>query len=107
MRLPKYVRCYDNGGQSGDRYTVVFTRLGQKKGLRGVCLYLGMNAHPTHPQGIGQHGESDKPIDRPSYAHLGKRVAFDALPADCQKVAMRTYEELWPTLNGNAYDNAH
>ncbi len=25
--IPRYVRCYDNGGESFDRYTVVFTGL--------------------------------------------------------------------------------
>jgi hypothetical protein len=90
--VPRYVRCYDNGGETADRYTVVYT--GRYRG-RGGCFYLGMNAAPFHPQGIGQHGESDRPIDRPSYGHLGKRIAFEELPPDCQKAVLQDYRELW------------
>ena len=46
--VPKYVRCYDDGGKSIDRYTVVFT----KKRPGGVTLYLGMSSEPFHPANI-------------------------------------------------------
>lgn len=95
MKTPRWIRCYDNGGETIDRYTVVFTRLGNKLG-RGTCLYLAMNAAPFHPQGFGQHGESTCPIDRPSYGHLGKKIRFEDLPADCQKCVWQTYSDLWP-----------
>jgi len=86
--IPKWVRCYDSKG-TGDRYTVVFTRKGG--------LYLGMNSQPFHPLGMGMHGESanGRPIDRPTYGHLGKRVPFASLPPDCQKAALQTYKKLW------------
>lgn len=94
MNAPAHVRCYDNGGKTFDRFTVVFTRL-QGKVKRGTCLYVGMSAEPFHPQGFGQHGEAAHAIDRPRYSHLGKRIDFAKLPADCQKLVRQTYSELW------------
>lgn len=87
----KYLRCYDNGGSTADRYTVVFTR----KRVAGQFMYLGMSAHPTHPQGIGMHGFSDTHIDRPRYGHLGKKIRFEDLPRACQRVVERDYIDLW------------
>lgn len=76
--IPRYIRCYDNGGETLDRYTVVFTgRYTHKTGR--AFWYLGMNAAPY--QGIGQHGETMyKPVDRPTYGHLGKKIKFETLP---------------------------
>lgn len=91
---PRYVRCYDNGGASFDRYTVVFTGR-YKHQTAGQSLYLGMSENPYHPQGFGQHGESDTPIDRPTSRHLGKRIAFSALPEPCQKLVRADYRHLW------------
>lgn len=92
--VPRYVHCYDNGGETADRYTVVFTgRYRHKTG--GSFWHLGMSALPFHPQGIGQHGESERQIDRPTYSHLGKRVRFTVLPADCQRAVRQTYRALW------------
>jgi hypothetical protein len=87
---PKYIRCYDSGDSFADRYTVVYTKAGD-----GRCYYVGMNCAPFHPQGIGMHGESDTMIDRPTYGHLGKRIAFDYLPEDCQKLVLQDYKEMW------------
>jgi hypothetical protein len=83
--VPRWVRCYDNGGKTIDRYTVVFCGRYQSKlwkdgrttelrpGYQGrlesfprpaVFNYLAMNAAPFHPQGFGQHGETrDHPCD--------------------------------------------
>jgi hypothetical protein len=87
--IPRYVRCYDNGGETADRYTVVYTR------IKGPSQYLGMSAEPFHPQGIGQHGEADRPIDRPTSSHLGKRIPFKTLPPDCRKAVLNDYRQLW------------
>ena len=88
------VRCYDNGGRSADRYTVVYTgRYGHLTGRQS--FYVAMSAHPFHPQGIGLHGESRLPIDnrswgqRGGYSHLGKKVSYDDLPDDCKKLVMQ------------------
>ena len=87
---PRYLRCYDNGGETIDRYTVVFTRLNT-----GYTNYLGMSGAPTHPQGFCQHGASRDPIDRPAYGHLGKKIAFADLPAACQSVVLEDYKAIW------------
>ncbi len=90
---PKYIRCYDNGGKSADRYTIVFTRL-NSRGYKG-CLYFGCNREPMHPQGIGMHGEAPTAIDRPAYAHLGKRVQFFDLPEEVRKCVRNSYRYIW------------
>src|SRR4051812_11038427 len=122
--VPKYVRCYDNG-TSGDCYTVVFTGNYQRRlwkdgklterraGYQGRMesfprqkryMYLGMSAHPTHPQGVGSHNESERQIDvnKAGFApaigrksHLGKRIPFAELPENCRKLVLSDYKELW------------
>jgi hypothetical protein len=95
---PKYIRVYDNGGETFDRYTVVFTGNYLKTGSDGVrrFQYVGMSENPYHPQGFCQHGESEwQPIDRPTYSHLGKKITFDKLPQDCQKAVLDDYASIW------------
>lgn len=89
--IPRWIRCYDNGGATFDRYTIVFT----KKRVNGVFVYVGASEHPFDPQGFGQHGESDSPIDRPTYSHLGKRIAFTDLPPDVQRLVVSDYKFIW------------
>jgi len=91
--IPKKIRCYDDGGETFDRYTVVFT--GHYKGRQGWCHYIGMSEHPFHPQGFGQHSESLDIIDRPKYSHLGKKIAFEDLPPDCQRAVIDDYKDIW------------
>lgn len=111
--VPRYVRCYDNGGRSFDRYTVCFT--GRAATLRGPggweYLYLGMSDHPFHPQGFGQHGvtkgfhcdclggkrgtEYRRPPAVGRKNHLGVRIHFQDLPPDCQKAVLTDYKEIW------------
>jgi hypothetical protein len=103
--LPRYVRCYDNGGVdmggSFDRYTVVFT--GRYRG-KGWFQYLAMNSAPFHPQGFGQHGENITQIDvnasgfAPAIGrknHLGKRIPFSELPPDCKNLVLKDYRNIW------------
>jgi hypothetical protein len=91
---PRYVRCYDNGGKTADRYTVVFTG---RRAQGAFFPYLGMSANPFHPQGIGQHGTAGRqgPTDRPTSRHLGKRIPFSELPDQCRALVLRDYLELW------------
>jgi len=74
------IRCYDDGGKSVDRYTVVY--MDQPEG-HGHYNCVGMSAAPFHPQGVGQH--SIAKVGR----HLGKRIKFEDLPEDCQKMVRR------------------
>ena len=101
--IPRYVRCYDNGGPATekgtiDRYTVVYTgRYRHKTG--GSQWYVGMSGKPFHPQGFGQRGEypghMGPALDRPTYGHLGKKIRFADLPEDCQKLVISDYRDLW------------
>ena len=87
---------------SFDRYTVVYT--GNYKGRGGRCDYVGMSCRPFHPQGFGQHGESDRVIDVPSggfpptpgdVGRLGRRITFAQLPLECKELVYRDYREIW------------
>lgn len=98
---PKYVRCYDNGGKTADRYTVVYT--GRYRG-KGGFQYVGMSALPFHPQGVGMHGEHSQQIDVNKWGfapamgrknHLGTRIPFTELPVDCQKLVLSDYRAIW------------
>jgi hypothetical protein len=89
--IPKWIRCYDNGGRSIDRYTIVFT----KKRVNDEFIYISCNAYPYHPQGIGQQGFSGHLIDRPSYAHLGKKIKYQDLPEDVQHLVAADYRDIW------------
>ena len=90
--IPRKIRCYDNGGRSCDRYTVVFT--GNYKHREG-CAYIRMSEDPYHPQGFGQHGFSQDVIDYPKYSHLGKKIEFTNLPPNCQDLVIGDYKEIW------------
>jgi hypothetical protein len=90
--IPKHVRIYDNGGETYDRYTAVYT--GKYKGRNG-CEYVGMSGQPFHPQGFGIHGWNETAIDYPSYKHLGRKIKFKDLPEDCQTLVIRDYRENW------------
>lgn len=90
MRIPtneiilgKPIRCYDNGGKTADRYTAVYMDEPEDPHNRWTYACLAMNRYPFHPQGIGIHGIAM--IGK----HLGKRIRFTDLPADCQKVVTR------------------
>ena len=105
--IPKKVRIYDNGGtlKDGtiDRITVVFTgnynNIGWKprgKVRRDNCHpVVGMSETPFHPQGFCIHNTYPNMIDRPTYSHLGRKIKFEDLNEDCQKVVLADYKELW------------
>jgi hypothetical protein len=100
--VPRYVRCYDDG-RAGDRYTVCYTGRGASQD--GEYPYVAMSANPFHPQGVGQHGATrDRPcdVDRHGWPpamgrknRLGTRIRFQDLPADCRKLVLRDYKEIW------------
>lgn len=90
---PRYIRVYDNGGETVDRYFCQFTR----RNGEGFP-HLMMSADPFHPQGVGQHGDAgDRPLpyDRPRSSHLGRRVTWDKLPEAVQQCIMQDYIEYW------------
>lgn len=114
---PRWVRCYDNGGESVDRYTVCYTgRYTHKTGRQHWGI--GMSAHPFHPQGVGMHFEYPYQVDcgqgrdykwPPAIGrkcHLGRRIKFDDLPPDCQKCVMQDYLYLWDLPGGQSHPSA-
>jgi hypothetical protein len=62
-----------------DCYTVYFNDFYFSRGQK-LFNCLCMSENPFHPQGIGQH--SSGMLGN----HNGKKIAFEALPRDCQKI---------------------
>ena len=95
-RYGTVLRCYDNGGRSFDRYTILPPRWAvehvarYRVGVGALWVAIGSSAHPFHPQGFGQHWEA---VAGP---HLGRRVSWDTLPADVQKFARQSFPEYAP-----------
>lgn len=78
------IKIYDNGGETFDRFTVVYLT------QTYACYYgyLGMSENPFSPQGYCQHGSC---TDGP---HLGKEIKFEDLPEACQRAVKNDLEEL-------------
>jgi hypothetical protein len=99
--VPWHVRIYDNGGETRDRYTVVYSYLGRMgtNQVQDVSVgypYVAMSDDPLHPQGICQHGcVAERPIDMPTSCHLGMRIPFFNLPEGCRVVVISDYVSLW------------
>ena len=73
------VHCEDNGGQTADRYSVVF----------GDGDALCMSGSPSHPQGVSQWSETGdqyRPVDV---------VPMDSLPAEIVDHALARFREAW------------
>ena len=79
---PEYVlACYDNGGKTCDRYTVLFGGSLYEEALGRNVYFLGMSGAPTHPQGFSQWGEMPA-ADRSA---CGKHVRWLDLPEHIRK----------------------
>jgi hypothetical protein len=94
--VPRYVRCYDNGGKTCDRYTVVFSGRYGHKTAKDTWV-LAMSENPFHPQGVGMHCPQPKGYrpDYPTYSHLGRKIKFEQLPEPCRRLVMSDYVDLW------------
>lgn len=100
--VPRYVRIYDNGGATFDRYTAVFTGR-YRKSTRDDFFVRGMSADPYHPQGFGISEGYPYLIDaRKGWApavgrkcHLGTRIRFEDLPEPCRRSVVSDYRMLW------------
>lgn len=74
----------DAGPSTADRYTIWYTRP-----VDGAYHYFGMSAHPSHPQGFGQHGSERAYGSRKKRSGwAGKKISFDQLPPDAQRAAL-------------------
>lgn len=94
-RYGTVLRCYDNGGNTADRYTIIPPRWAHEytqDDLYNGRLFnsIGCNAAPFHPQGIGMHL-----LSAPG-PHLGRRVHWSTLPADVQRFARQAFPEYAP-----------
>lgn len=110
------VGVYDNGGLTADRYTVVYTPYYWKppecsSSYRRIYWDLrAMSEEPFHPQGVGLYcqAEGTRPgtgIRRRRWGNAyGKTIAFEDLPADCQKLALQDAKDIidsWKEESGN------
>lgn len=80
----KVLGIYDNNGKTCDRYTVCLSR------TDSGYTHIGMDSNPWNLLSPLHYRYSSTRIDKPSYKHLGKRIKFEDLPEECQK--MITYE---------------
>lgn len=78
------IKCFDNNGESADRYTVVF--LDYPERYPNLYVGLSMDQRPSHPQGICMTCTVQLG------SHLGKRIDFDELPETCRVVVKRFLE---------------
>ncbi|MCG8686736.1 MAG: hypothetical protein MI892_17790 [Desulfobacterales bacterium] len=76
----KILEIRDNGGDTMDRYTVIFNQLE----TNGSYTALGMNSTPFHS--IGTHCTATLGD------HLGKLIEFEDLPMDCQEATLMYLE---------------
>lgn len=102
-RYGTVLRCYDNGGRSGDRYTIIPPRWahgyrnsrenGWAPGTDDWRCFDGLasSSKPFDPQGIGMHVSKIMPGK-----HLGKRVKWTDLPEDVQRFARDNFPEYAP-----------
>lgn len=78
------IGIYDNGGRTADRYTVAY----EPYEVDGETWfpYTYMSAAPFWPQGVCMHGEGRfRPDSGWGTSDKQKTIAFEALPADCQR----------------------
>ena len=83
------VAVYDNGGQTIDRYTVVYTPEQHSPGL-DYFSWVYMSGEPTHPQGVCQHGEgTTRPLSGWGTPDHNQVIAFEELPEQCQQIVQQ------------------
>lgn len=91
-RYGTVLRCYDNGGRSFDRYTIIPPRWAKDYKETWEWQAIDASENPFYPQGVGQHT-----IAMPG-PHLGKRVRWDDLPVDVQRFARQSFPEYAPEV---------
>ncbi len=90
----RLARFYDNA-ETADRFTASYLAVQSNYGGQRWFWYRGMSVHPSDPQGFGCSGESKGvPVDFPPAPlgrknHLGRRIRFQDLPEDCQRLVLQ------------------
>lgn len=87
--FPRYIRVYDNQGETFDRYTIVFTL----KKVDGSFQNIGASGDSMNS--YYQRGYSRDQIDTPTYSHLGKKISFLDLPETLQTKVLEDYNFWW------------
>ena len=88
---PKQVlACYDNGGKSCDRYTIMFDTFWKDyKGTTRIDAYAA-SENPYNPQGGGMTVSVPSHMDR---KRLGKKLKWSELPEPVQRAVRAWCEE--------------
>ena len=81
------IQAFDFGESAIDRYTVVYMGAPIPR-KPGQFMAVGMNAHPSHPMGFGQH------VECAPGEHLGRSIRFQDLPPDCQRLVRRDLADI-------------
>lgn len=86
-RYGTVLRCYDNGGDTLDRYTIIPPRWAGRdyRERSGAWCAIGASEHPFHA--YGQH------CSAAPGPHLGRRVRWADLPEDVQRFARQSFPE--------------
>ena len=77
--------CYDNGGRSFDRYTILYGAPLWMPEMGRNVPYFASSTNPFSPQGFGQHGE----MSSYNRAALGRKVKWSDLPHDVQRAVVQ------------------
>ena len=103
--IPRWIRIYDNGGETADRYCVVYTGNYNTDTPR-LHHFVTMSPCPYSPLGVCIHDCDSTIIDSTptrwggvkvgsTHPVLGKRIKFDDLNEDCKRVVLEDYESIW------------
>ena len=108
--VPRWVRIYKAEGQDvpWDEYTVVFTGAAMAKSWGGEHPYMGMGNSGQYYWGSDERKAVD--VNESGFApaigrknHLGRRIRFEDLNADCQKTVREEYLDCWNLRAGYYY----
>jgi hypothetical protein len=97
--ITENIIIFDNGGETLDRYTIVFQD----------GTIVGSSENPSYPQGVWQHDEVDN-IDefineaRENPDWLGKEISFDELPEEI-KTKINEESNEWEDITDEFKDN--
>ena len=91
QNLPRYIKVFDNGGATLDRYTVIFTK---RKVNQSEYLALKLSDEPDG-QFHNKHTILLNSTSQKSVPLIGRKIAFTDLPAQCQSIVRKYYRDLW------------
>lgn len=86
------LRIFDNGGKTFDRYTIMPPRYATeyREAAPHTFEAIGASTKPFAPGGCGMY------VSAVAGSHLGKRIHWDDLPLDVQRLSRRAFPEYAP-----------